>query len=497
MKLILFLATVLYAAPCHASGQWIAVVAPGLEESMKPLVEQRRTEGWEVTIIPASEDPAPAMKQIAVLAAKSQPCCVVLAGDFLETGVPAGKGTKLRMTGEPTDLTWTQCANGAPVETGRLPARHADEARVMVQNILTWPREQRTRMAFPSAALLAGHHAAPEAFSRIADNLTNTLAQRLIARLPAEWEMDAAVHIDGSPWQVSGSDVHAAAAKMMSTRATLFAYMGHSSPMAAFSRSDMLLAVPEWKKLPADGPRPGLFFTCGCFSCQVHARQESFGLAAIRAPGGPPAVIGSHGESWSAMGYLAMSGLTAALEKKPVRAGEFWTAALHGIEKAEISAAEFAMLDMADGTQGKVPLDQQRGEHMEMWMFLGDPAMSLAPQPPGIEVKASVSGDALSVSGTVPAVQSGSTIRITVERHPSAVPQNLTAVPDKGTDRQNAAREHRRQAVEVTFASTETKAGGSSFTASIPIPSGAPARPWTIRAVSSPDASAGAAVQLR
>lgn len=177
-------------------------------------------------------------------------------------------------------------------------------------------------MAFPSAALLAGHHAAPEAFAKIAVHLTNTPAQRLIARLPAEWQLDAAVHIDGSPWQVSGGDVRTAAAQMMSTRTTLFAYMRHSNHMAACSKDNVLMAMPDWRKLPAEGPRPGLFFTCGCFSCQVSPKQESFGLAASRAQGGPPAIIGTHGESLSAMGCLAMSGLTAALDKHPVRVGE-------------------------------------------------------------------------------------------------------------------------------------------------------------------------------
>jgi hypothetical protein len=259
----------------------------------------------------------------------------------------------------------------------------------------------------------------------------------------------------------------------------------------------MLLAVPEWKELPADGPRPGLFFTCGCFSCQVDAETESFGLAAIRAPGGPPAVIGSHGESWSAMGYLAMSGLTAILEKQPGRAGQFWKAALHGIERAEISAADFAMLDFADGTQGKVPLDQQRAEHMEMWMLLGDPAMPLAPSPPEFEVEAVVAGASLKVTASVPAAQAGASFRITIERHPAALPDNLPAVADTGAERQNSARERRRTALDVAFASTEATAAGTALTATISLPPNPPARPWTVRVVSTSEVPVVGVVQVR
>jgi hypothetical protein len=482
VALLLAAAVVCLRTPCQAGGQWIAVVAPGLQDAVPPLVEQRRGEGWEVTVITAAADPAPAMRQIAALAAKSQPCCVVLVGEASETGVPAGRGTKLRMKGQPTDAAWSACAPDSVVETGRLPARSTEEAQVMVQKILTWPREQRTKMAFPSAALLGGHHGVPEPFGRSADFLGHAIYGRLFARLPAAWELDAAMHLDGSPWEITGSDMKTAPARMMSTRSTLLAYMGHSTAEGASSKVHLLLTGPDWKRLPATGPRPGLFFTCGCYSCQVSTERESFGLAAMRAPGGPPAVIGSHGESWAAMGYLAIQGLTTALASQPVRLGEFWRATRQGLEKGEISPAEFALMDMADGTRGKVPLDQQRAEHLEMWMLLGDPAMPLAPQPPGIKVEAALAETSLTFTGTLPAAATGSAVRLTVQRHPSAVPQNLPAAPAQGPNHQRVARERRRLASEVTFAAAEVTSDGTSFMAKIPIPAGAPPKPWTVRA---------------
>src|SRR5688572_1148774 len=109
---ILAAAIILTATSGRAgSGKWIAVVAPGLREAIQPLVDQRKAEGWEVTVILSTPDPAPAMQQIAALAAKGQPCCVVLAGDFSaeagENAVPQGKGVHLRMNGRPTDLPWS------------------------------------------------------------------------------------------------------------------------------------------------------------------------------------------------------------------------------------------------------------------------------------------------------------------------------------------------------------------------------------------------------
>jgi hypothetical protein len=487
-----------------ATGQWIVVVAPGLQNEIAPLAAARKAQGWEVTVIPSAADPAPARQQIAALAAKAQPVCVVLAGDFGGAGagefaVPAGKGTHLRMKDEPADLPWIAAVKNTPVELGRLPARSAAEARTMVAKILAWPAAFPPDQTFPVARLLAGHHAAPPAFEKIADNLTNALAARLIGQLPAAWQLDAAVHVDGSPWQVSGADIRAAATRMMSSRSTLLAYMGHSGPQTAVSKNFAFFDLPAWRSLPENTPRPGLFFTCGCYSCQVHPDLESYGLTAIRAPGGPPAVIGAHGESWSAMGYLAMSGVTSMLASgpAPTRVGQFWRAAQLGLEKGEINPTEFAMLDMADGTRGKVPLDQQRLEHLEMWMLLGDPAMSLLPPAPAITINepaAPAPGMPLTLAGTLPENLSGATLRITFERHPGVTPANLPEVPADGGDRRKIARERRRLAGDVVLVSTEVKAEGGKFSASLPLPATLPDKPWTVR-VTAP--GTGAVLQIK
>ncbi|MFN0127968.1 MAG: C25 family cysteine peptidase [Verrucomicrobiales bacterium] len=483
MKAVFLLLASLSVFPsCFGAGHWIAVVAPGLEEAVVPLAEYRRGEGWQTTVLTADADIPATSKRIATIAEEGRVCCLVLVGDFGAPGVPAGKGKQGRMTGEPTDLPWSRGLDGRRVETGRLPARNLEEATVMVRKILDWSTQLPTQPAFPTVNLLVGHHGAPDPFAGVADNLIHTLTRRLLSNLPPEWQLDAAIHVEGSPWQVSGSDVDATAALMMRSPATLFAYMGHSDPTVAVSKSNRVLDAGDWRALPVHGPRPGLFLTCGCFSCQVNPDRESLGLAAIRAPGGPPAVIGSHGESAAALGYLAVSGLTISLGHGPRRVGELWQSVLKGIESAPISASEFAMLDMADGSQGKVPLDQQRAEHLEMWMLLGDPAMTVVPPPPPLAVTARASEESIvAVSGQLPEASQGMILRITLERHPSVIPPDLPAIPPSGPERQAAARERRRLANDVVFASTEVVASGLAFSVSLPLPNPPPAKPWTVR----------------
>ena len=384
---------------------------------------------------------------------------------------------------------------------GRLPARDLAELQTMVGKILRYPKERAGQDPFPAVHLIAGHHGAPPAFEKMADGLNNAMALRLLTKLPAPWRFDGSVHINGSPWQISGEDVPATARRMMSGNATLLAFMGHSEPARAMSKAQALLSAADWKALPAGGPHPGLFFTCGCESCELSPVVESYGFAAIRAPGGPPAVIGSHGLTWAAMGYLAISGLIdrIAADPAPSRPGTFWLGVQQGLAKGEISSSEFAMLDMADGSAGKVPLEQQRLEHLESWMLLGDPAMPLLPPVPAITIDPTIppiAGKPLTISGNLPDGLAGATVRITFERHPATIRTDLPEIPLSGAARLAATRELSRLSGDVVLATTTAITKGTTFTASLTLPSPLPPGPWTIRALS-PHPTGGGILQIR
>lgn len=467
-------------SPCLAAdGNWIAVVAPGLQEAIHPLVVQRKSEGWQVKVIVSGDDPSPAIQTITALAADGRPCCVLLAGDLAPGAgtnrVPPGTGVHLRMKGLMTDLPWSAGGKTRNIEVGRLPARNSDEARAMVRKTLTWPADQSNRDPFPRAGLIAGHHGAPSALEGMANGLTNSLTLRLAGQLPPAWRFDGAADIDGSHWQVSTAGLTNTARRMMTESATFLAYMGHSGLDGAVSRNSLLLSSADWRALPTDGPRPGLFFTCGCHSCEPASAFESYGFAAMRSHGGPPAVIGSSGETWSSMGYLAIAGLIDRLSKDPapVRLGSLWLGVQQGIATGKISATTFAMLDRADGTGGKVPLAQQRLEHLESWMLLGDPAMPLLPPPPGIRINppaAPMPGGPLTITGNLPAESTGAAIRVTLERHPSAVRRVITDQAAGGG-----------RTTGITISSANATATGNTFSVSMDLPSPVPPKPWTLR----------------
>ena len=60
---------------------------------------------------------------------------------------------------------------------------------------------------------------------------------------------------------------------------------------------------------------------------------------------------------------------------QPARAaGEYWLAITRHIAAREMDPITFFLYDQGDGSRGTIPLAMQRGEHLEMWMLLGDPA---------------------------------------------------------------------------------------------------------------------------
>jgi hypothetical protein len=221
----------------------------------------------------------------------------------------------------------------------------------------------------------------------------------------------------------------------------------------------------------------------GCFACQSNREGDGYGLAAMRNPAGPVAVIGATGESYSAPGQLAVEGLLSCLTQPPFpsRLADYWLAIQAGLARGGMDEATFAILDLADGTGGKVPLATQRLEHLEMWMLLGDPALRLPIVPVDISLKIAepvTAGKALTVSGVLPSRLKGVTVHLTLERPLNSAPVDLVklhpASPGNREARERAFTANHQRANSFVLASAEAKAAGNRFVGSLEMPANAP-----------------------
>ena len=106
-------------------------------------------------------------------------------GDADRKVLPALPGSVGRMKGQPSDNGFG-CLNGDRVPTvavGRLPARSEEEARQMVQKILTAERDTQPGLWRQRITVLAG----VPAFNPLVDRLVEGMALSRFARLDGRW----------------------------------------------------------------------------------------------------------------------------------------------------------------------------------------------------------------------------------------------------------------------------------------------------------------------
>ena len=368
--------------------QWILVTPIALKDAAKPLIERRKQQGWKVVVVDADrysrdKDSAKSLREELVkrygFDGKS---CVLLLGAWTgdkSTRIPAQYGTRNRMKLMRTDHGFGQPeADGSlTIAVGRLPARSVDEAKVMISKLLKFEsRETRINRVHLIVAHPGGR---TELEKTIAANVIKTTVDVRLKRINALWKTECIMDVPNSKFQVPSEKFGSEIQRLFEQPHVFSIYSGHSSANGFHSSTGNVFDHARFAKLRSDNPA-GILVCCGCYGCQVTGfGGQGYGLSAVRSNSGPIAVIGAFGESYSAMGLLALDGLVnhSATADPRELLGECWLGIQHGITRGEIQPGEFLMHDMADGTGGKVPLKDQRLEHAEMWTLLGDPAMRI------------------------------------------------------------------------------------------------------------------------
>jgi hypothetical protein len=375
-------------------GRWLVVTAPVLRGELAPLIEHRRAEGFEVTIIDSTAllspiqirqtNAAPLQAYIREWARQTNsPGYVLLVGlpagsdnpEVERNGVPALLGTVERMKDQLSDYRFAPPAEpGTPqVAIGRFPAQTPNEVSLMVRKTLQLETQKPAADWRRRLIVLAGNPGGGPVAEMVADA---TMIQRL-QRLHASWEVKAISCSAKSRYFVPGNEARAAFLNALEAGGLFTAFMGHSSPSGMWLTGNHYFTRDDWSQVRT--PMTGVFFTCGCFALQFRENHDGYGLAAMRAPNGPAAVIGATAESYAAPGLLAADGLLKCLGEPPfpARLADYWLAIQAGLSQGAIDEFTFKLYDQADGSKGKVPLDTQRLEHLEMWMLLGDPALRI------------------------------------------------------------------------------------------------------------------------
>ncbi len=479
-----------------AAPQWVVVVAPAFRDAVRPLADHRRGEGFQVVqllttdVLSADEirggDGRKLRDRVNRLCRDHKgPSYVLLVGavepvrpeDAVRTVVPALDGGVGRMKGQPSDNGYGCPDDGRQptVAVGRLPARTEPEAIRMVRKTLSYESDDRPAEWRHRLTVLAG----VPAYNPLVDRLVETMAFARFDKLDPSWTGRAIYSNPSSRFCVPDDLLHDQARKYVEGGQAWTLYLGHSNAGGLWGGGARYLDRDDWATLKiAHGP--GVLATFGCNGCQLRGDSgEGYGVAAVRNPDGPVAVIGSHGICFAAMVQLATDGLfkSTFAAKQPERLGESWLAVKAGVAKGDIDDLTFALLDAVDGDR-TISQATQRLEHLEMFTRLGDPALKLAATPAELTLKtdeAAAAGATVVIHGTAPARLNGGRVQITAERPVGSEPADLETPPKElGPERDRALMRNHERANRFAVAEAEAMVKDGRFEAKLELPARLP-----------------------
>jgi hypothetical protein len=487
--------------------QWIVVTTPEFREALTPLCDYRRAEGLQVTVVKTTDvlsarqirdgEAGPLKEQIRKLCQKSKGANYVLLVGLVKpadpaaaekTCVPALTGVVGRMKGKPSDHGFSYRDN-EPVPTvavGRFPGRTQEEVRQWVQKTIAFERDRTPGAWRNRVTLLMGNpggHSPLE--KRFGEMFINSIAATRFDKVHSLWTGRGIMHAPVSPFCVPDEKLHEVSLRYLEEGQIFALYLGHSGPGGLWSKGARFLDRTDWAKMKIPHG-PGVLFSCGCFGCQ-QIGDDGYAVATIRNPGGPVAVIGAQAESYGAMGQLAADGLLECLgrEEPPARLADYWLAVKAGLIRGKMEDFVFFLYDQGDGSRGRVPMDEQRKEHLEMWTLLGDPALRLPVCRPSIRLENATPGEpgkTVEVTGTLPPAFARASVRVTLERPTGSKVLGLEPLPEDAAKASPVMTANHERANAVVLSSADVKPDDGRFRCTLKVPAHAPWSRLIVRA---------------
>jgi hypothetical protein len=437
--------------------QWVVVTAAGLKDTIKPLVERRKQDGLlvvvldtfsllgkeEVRLTDASKlrsairfrfnEASGNYKRYVLLVGSALPQENDVQGRYL---LPALQGSVERMQGQATDNGYG-CRSGEfmpDVAVGRFPVRCVEDARAMVAKTLAWESKQSVASPKRRMTILAG---APS-YNRFVDTMVERFAMTSIAAVDPAWSGRAIYRSETSAFSLPDSELAVRTRTYLGEGQAMVVFLGHSLAGGIWHARTASDGFYGWKPLVSRdmwsemdfGGLSGVFATFGCNGAELSGDEDvGYGVAAMRNPRGPVAVMGSHDECWASMSMLMSEGLLRNLPSADVspRLGDLWLAMKQNLALGKINPILYHALDRVDGDPN-TPQARQRLEHLEMFLMFGDPAIRLPAFSSRVEfqVEGRVSaGSMIEVSGSVPSGLDGAGGWLTLERGLASQPGDL------------------------------------------------------------------------
>jgi hypothetical protein len=363
---------------------WLVITRNMFTADLKPLVDRRRREGFDVSV---STLPA-AIKTIA--AQKRRPAFILLVGDD-QAGkqgekwyLPSPRRKMYRWhASQPhhfaADMILGDFNNDlipdAPV--GRLPVRTTKQLRTIIAKIIAHESRQPTPddLRLPIWGGAAG-------YSAFIDSMTSSVALTSVRIHLPRWVR---------PWMILSDPKHplcgtpekqaAMFTKQFSRGCAMGVLIGHGSETSFFSmrskgRNILFGARQMLAGLGTKTPMPPMTII-SCYTGSFASDQESMGETLLMAPGGPVVFIGATTQSQPLTNFFSGQCLLKAFGRGHKRIGDLWLDTQLKARLARNPVIERVLLDAEGKIEDKVDLDKLKRDQILMYALLGDPATRL------------------------------------------------------------------------------------------------------------------------
>ena len=388
----------------------VLVVCPDqFQESLRPWVEHRQSEGLQVKVIKSQRD-ARVLRERIRAAATDETTYVMLVGDAPVIGAPCNatrqvpilySAAKVTVAWGSTPMLATDMLFGdfdqdnvPDAVVGRLPIDQPEQLDNLVRRIVAHETSDDFGAWRGNVQLTGG----VGGFGYLADTAIESVTRTVVTSLlPPEIRTTVAYASPGHPFYPDDESFREAVLNRYQQGARFWVYAGHGQVTALDRVPQTAAGVPvldqkSVKKLSR--PRGGspIAVMLACYTGALDASEDSLAEEMLLCEGGPIAVFAGsrvtmpYGNCTAAVGLIK-----GVFEKKLPRLGDAWLSALKEMHQENVASDANSRI-MIDALASVVSpagtsLVGERREHMQLYNLIGDPTLRLQhPQSMGLQV---------------------------------------------------------------------------------------------------------------
>jgi hypothetical protein len=391
---------------------------------MKPWIDYRTKQGYNVRLISSKGTNEQIQKRIQEASSTKRPAAIVLVGDaapakatdaeLLARSVPnflVPAKVNVRYKGAPltgTDNNYADLdGDRVPdVPIGRLPVDNPKELSQLIKKTIAY--ESTPIEAWrQDISLIAG----VGGFGQMIDAAIDAAAWQLIRQIPDDYRVTMTQGSWSSPFCPPPNRFPETVMERMNDGPFFWVYIGHGH-RAHLDRLNLpqckrrIMTLKDIEKL-RKGQSRTIALVLTCKAGTYDAKGDSLAEEMVTTPGGPVASLGA---SRATMPY-AMATLADGMIRQlfVIQAPTLGEVCLHAKQEMTQEGSKEptrAMLDQFAKTISphREELDQERLEHIELFNLFGDPLLKIAyPEKIDLTVSKEVKpGEKLEISGTLP-----------------------------------------------------------------------------------------------